>query len=449
MNVSIKMNSECELINLRRAQNPLISKCQIKVCYVGENRNGTVISKAVATEMANSLPGCPIVGYYNAEKQDFEGHNRELEIIDDELQLVDTTKAYGFVDLYADAWFEWYQDNGVPHEYLVTEGWLWTGQYPEAQRIIEKGNNQSMELDSNSVDGYWTIPDNNKVSFFIINEALISKLCVLGEDVEPCFEGASVTAPVTFSLQDDFKEKIYALRDEVEKIIDSAVEEPIVEEPVVDPESSEEKEPVLENEVHEDENINNVEEPEESAEEESEVKPEENEEPVLENSAVTEEQPEEEESTTTENVEENPENLGNSQQYNLDDIQEYTELLATYNTLKENYEALQSDYAAVVDENSKLAEFKKGVDKVKKQEMIDSFSMLSASETADVIANIDNYSLEEIESKLSIIYSRKQRQMNALLENDKKEVQPVSNTTFSLEHSEDSMIPAWIKALKA
>jgi len=74
---------------------------------------------------------------------------------------------------------------------LVTEGYLWTGQFPEAKRVIEKGNNQSMELDM--VKGDWSKTVNSGGEFFIINEAIISKLCILGEDYEPCFEGASVT----------------------------------------------------------------------------------------------------------------------------------------------------------------------------------------------------------------------------------------------------------------
>ncbi len=38
----------------------------------------------------------------------------------------------------------------------MTEGWLWTGQYPECSRIIEEGNNQSMELDKDFLDAEWT-----------------------------------------------------------------------------------------------------------------------------------------------------------------------------------------------------------------------------------------------------------------------------------------------------
>jgi hypothetical protein len=61
-----------------------------------------------------------------------------------------------------------------------------------------------MELDEDTLDAFWTKDNNGKPQFFIINEAIMSKLCILGEDVEPCFEGASIK-PVQFSFEDDFK----------------------------------------------------------------------------------------------------------------------------------------------------------------------------------------------------------------------------------------------------
>ena len=102
MHTSIKLPTPCEFINVAPI-NPLISKCQIKVCYVGEqpNRNGSVITKEVAMQMANSLPGSPIVGYYNEKDQDFEEHNRTIEIKDGEFIMKDTTRPYGFVDMGA------------------------------------------------------------------------------------------------------------------------------------------------------------------------------------------------------------------------------------------------------------------------------------------------------------------------------------------------------------
>lgn len=49
MHTSVKLDSPVEFVNLTPL-NPLISKCEIKVCYVGEtpNRNGSVITKEVA-----------------------------------------------------------------------------------------------------------------------------------------------------------------------------------------------------------------------------------------------------------------------------------------------------------------------------------------------------------------------------------------------------------------
>ena len=57
----------------------------------------------------------------------------------------------------------------------MTEGYLWTGQYPECKRIIEQGNNHSMELDEGTLDGTWTKDNNGKPQFFIINEAIICR----------------------------------------------------------------------------------------------------------------------------------------------------------------------------------------------------------------------------------------------------------------------------------
>ena len=102
MNISMKMSTPCEFINLKPL-NPLISHCQIKVCYVSDepNRNNSIITKEVAREMANSLPGSPIVGYYNEVEKDFEGHNRDIEFSDGKITIKYTTKPYGFVDLGA------------------------------------------------------------------------------------------------------------------------------------------------------------------------------------------------------------------------------------------------------------------------------------------------------------------------------------------------------------
>lgn len=103
---SIALNAPIEFINVKPL-NPLISKCEIKVCYVSDepNRNRSVITKEVAKKIANSLPGSPIVGCYNEALKDYEEHNVTLSVKDGKLALIEDTRPYGFVDLGAKVWF--------------------------------------------------------------------------------------------------------------------------------------------------------------------------------------------------------------------------------------------------------------------------------------------------------------------------------------------------------
>ena len=143
MHTSVRLNMPVEFINVTPI-NPLISKCQIKVCYVGDepNRNRSIITKDVARQMANTLPGSPIVGLFNEQTADFEEHSRDFEIKDGKLAIKDITKPYGFVDMNAKVWFQKFLDDGEnEREYLMTEGYIWTEQYPEAKRIFENNRN--------------------------------------------------------------------------------------------------------------------------------------------------------------------------------------------------------------------------------------------------------------------------------------------------------------------
>ena len=79
MHQSIATIDSPEFINLQPLDiNPLMSSCEIKVLYLGENRNHTFISEEVAMEMAKTLRGAPIVGYYKEEKEDFRDHGQKV-----------------------------------------------------------------------------------------------------------------------------------------------------------------------------------------------------------------------------------------------------------------------------------------------------------------------------------------------------------------------------------
>ena len=438
---SIALNAPIEFINVKPL-NPLISKCEIKVCYVGEdpNRNRSIITKEVAKDLANSLPGSPIVGYYNEINEDFEEHNRSLTIKDGRLAMVDDTRPYGFVDLGARVWFQKFLDDGVnEREYLMTEGYLWTGQYPEAKRIIESGNNHSMELDQNIIDAYWTKDVNGKKQFFIINEAIISKLCILGEKEEPCFEGSSITSPkLQFSFEDSFKEQLFSMMNEIKTILseggapmednknipvveEPAVEEEVVETPVVEEPAVEEPAAAVEEPV--------VEEPEVPAEE-----------PVADPEPEADADPVEEEVEPAVEPEENP-----AVQYNLDEIPEYVELSQNYSDLETKYNLLVSDKAELEKSLAELTAFKLAAQRKDKEAMINSFYMLSDEDKKDCFDNIDTYSLDDIEAKLSIICVRNKVSFD--LDEEKKD----EPTTYNLNSGEidDDSIPAWIKAVRS
>ena len=300
-------------------------------------------------------------------------------------------------------------DDGVEHEYLMTEGYLWTGQYPEAKRVIEKGNNQSMELYEPTLDGFWSENDNGKPSFFIINEAVISKLCILGEDVEPCFEGSQIIR-VQFSFDEGFQKKLFNMMEQVKQMkkeggTDSVedVKTPEMDEQVVEEEAKKEPEVVEE----------------EAPEVKEEVAPE-------------EAHPEQEDEHPEQKIEDK------KVEYNLEEVQEYIELKSKYDELETKYNNMKADY-------EQLVEFKKVADRKEKQEMIDRFYMLTDAEKKDVIDNIDTYSVDDIEAKLSVICVRNKVSFD-LDDDGDKDKKPIN--TFGLDDSgiDDDMTPSWIKA---
>jgi hypothetical protein len=103
-----------------------------------------------------------------------------------------------------------------------------------------------MEFQKESVKGRWETNYDNGMDFFIINDAIIQKICILGDDVEPCFEGASVTAPNVsskFTLDNNFKNTLYSMMQDLknalnegrqqmenlEKTVTPEIEEAVVE----------------------------------------------------------------------------------------------------------------------------------------------------------------------------------------------------------------------------
>lgn len=432
MNQSIAVINSIEFINLQPLEiSPLMSACEIKVLYLGENRNHSFISKEVATEMAKTLRGCPIVGYYKTDTQDFGDHGQQVIIDDNGISFNCLTKPYGFVSPDAKVWFQQFQEkdefgNDIIREYLVTTGYIWTEQFEEAKCVIDEGRPHSMELDEKTLKGHWTNQIDPFIEFFIINDALFSKLCVLGEDVEPCFEGSSITAPETrFSMDTEFKNTLFSMMQDLKKVIKGGqtmeskvldtpevVEVPVID--AVDPIPAQEPtgtEPVVETPITEPENtVGTVDEPELVIEG-----------PNPEGDTVTEPV------VVTEDYQAKYEAL----------VEEHTQLQNAHNELEAQFTNLSHEY-------EQLVKFKNTIDNQKKDELINSFSSLTDEEKEDVINNKTSYSLEEIEQKLSVIYTRKSINLS---ETNSTNVNDNPVVTFNVANGGEAT-PAWIAAIK-
>ena len=470
MNRSIPKGSHLEFVNIQPL-NPLISKCEIKVLYTGKNRNRSFISKEVATKMANSLPGTPIVGQYFYQTGDFGDHGEEELVIDDKgIRFIKSTVPYGFVATDAKVWWQNFVDkDGVEREYLLTEGYLWTGRYPDCKRIIEKGNHQSMELDRDSlvgewskISGEWSKFENDEHEYFIISDAVFSALCILGEEVEPCFEGANITKKggIMYSLdRDEFKEKMldfmadlkdalnnlgYEGGKQVENLNNPTIETPEVETPEVEAIT----EPVVEETV-----VEGVVETSESIEGAEAAEGEESSEGVEEDFAKKKEEDEanEEDSNSEDKKESNSEEEDDKEKkknYSLEEVVEYQELLTKYAELEGQFNAISEELNSIKPEYNKLKEKAIEAEEKAKEDMINSFYMLSEEDKAEVRANKANFSLEDIEAKLSVICVRKK--VNFDLEDSSKNEDNTETpiTTFNVGDSHDAT-PAWLRAVDA
>ena len=143
----------------------------------------------------------------------------------------------------------------------------------------------------------------------------------------------------------------------------------------------------------------------------------------------------------------------------MEEIPEYVALNDSYSALQADYEALNNQMATL---NSSLAtleaeksdleaqiaslvEFKNEIERKEKKAMInETFYMVADEDKKEILENIDTYSLDDIEAKLSVICFRKQIPFSQ--EETPAVAQPVTYGLASIDQ-EDSSIPAWVKAV--
>ena len=199
--VSIVFSSEIRALT---EQNSSFDKGVLRVCYNGQNRNGSYISKNTFDKCMPSIYNCPIVCRYDRETNTIGAHDIDLvRTADGGMKMVNVTQPVGVIPTGANYWWEEVEeDNGDKHEYLFVEALLWKRQ--EAyQKIKDDGTvAESMEINiksSKMIDGTLHINDFEFTAF-----------CLLGT-AQPCFESASLEL---FAL-DEFKVQMTEMMDDL------------------------------------------------------------------------------------------------------------------------------------------------------------------------------------------------------------------------------------------
>ena len=152
-----------------------ITRGRCRVFYKGHNRNGTYITDEFAKKLIASAPYTPVKGIYDVD--DYTDHGKERN----------EGRIYGIVP--ADPNFAWEKhedENGILRDFACFDVLYYTALYGEAREIAGKG--ESMELYRNTLKGAWQYIEGKKA--YVFTDGCFLGLQVLGDDVEPCFEGA-------------------------------------------------------------------------------------------------------------------------------------------------------------------------------------------------------------------------------------------------------------------
>lgn len=169
---------------------PTLSKCRVRIFYRGLNRNRTYIDDSFAQQLIDSLPYAPVKGIFDKDGLDFKDHGEDNT----------DGRIYGIIA--ADPNFAWEKhedEDGVVREYACADVILYTALYPEANLI--SGKSQSMEIHKLGLTGEWKIWAGDKQPYYHFYKGHLLGLQVLGDEVEPCFEGSAF-----FSLYKDAKD---------------------------------------------------------------------------------------------------------------------------------------------------------------------------------------------------------------------------------------------------
>ena len=380
--------------------NPNIGRLKVRVFTKYGNRNGSYITEAVANQLIESATQgtTPVVGFFDPETQSWASHSGPT-----------LANGYGYVESFL-GWEPFEDTDGVTREYAVFSVVLFTDYYEEAKKIF--GQNQSMELDPASIDGDWTMIENQE--YFVYTKAKMLGFCVIGEH-EPCFSVSSF-----FSKNDDIYKTQYEKFSSLLFNLKAQVEE-------AEKNNEGGEQPM--NEFENQEVVEQVENPQVQEEVQDTFQQAATEEEVVETEAAPaaeanfEEQPAESEPEVQESVSEEPSEFEALQT-------QFNELQESYNELQTNYEAAQARITELeqfqTSANTELETLRTQNEELqtslqaystqvleaennRKNELVKKYEkVMKEEEISDIKEKANDFSYDELESKLAIAYANKQ-----------------------------------------
>ena len=362
------------------------------------NRNGSYIKDNIADSLIDSAThgDTPVVGFFDPETQSWAGHTGPS-----------LANAYGYVEGF-DGWQLFQDSDGVEREYAVFSVVLFIRYFKEANFVV--GQNQSMELDINSIEGDWA--DINGTEYFVYTKAEIMGLCIIGQH-EPCFsasaffsqnDGAYKSQYEKFSsLLADLKAQVEEAEKGGEHPMDNVVNpevneptpaqefenQPAAQEPVAPVEPA--AEPAAEPVVEPAQEFENTTEPAEPAAEPAAVEPVVEPEPAAEPAADFEAQIADLQNQLTEMTT----NYENAQT-------RIQELEAQITSASETETSLREQIATYEAERTRL-------EVEQRNTLVERYAnVLTEEEISPIREEMNNFSLADLESKLAICYANKQ-----------------------------------------
>ena len=342
-----------------------------------KNRNGSYITDEYADFLIKSATrgNCPVVGFFDPEGQEWASHTGPK-----------LANGYGYVESF-DGWTPFEDTDGVTREYATFSVILFTDYYEEARKI--KGQHQSMELDPKTIDGDWTEFDGEP--YFVYTKGNMLGFCVIGAH-EPCFSVSSFFSKNDDTYKSQYEKFSSLLLGLKEKFEETQKTTKGGEQPMDENMNKEVEEPVV-NPAEEPTEFENVEPDEAPAAEE----------PVVEEPVAAEEPAEPTEFEKLQQAYDTLQASFNELQTKFDEAtNNISEFNATIEELKTENEKLKTAVA-----NYQAVEAQIEVDK--KNTLIEKYEKVLEEEEINEIKNkINDFSYDELEGKLAIVFANKQ-----------------------------------------